>query len=112
MAGTRGRLFTASIVSLITLGLAGCASVQGEDNPSESAEEPTEVVPSEPDVEQLVIPEGVSARGVVLAALLLANGDIARAVEEGLVSPDEVEIAREAVAGGTLQQWVEAAEGQ
>jgi hypothetical protein len=46
---------------------------------------------------------------VLLAAYLLRSGDISLAVEEALVSPAEVELAREAIAENTLQDWVERA---
>lgn len=54
-------------------------------------------------------PEGVTAKGVLLAAYLLRSGDISLAVEEALVSPAEVELAREAIAENTLRDWVERA---
>jgi hypothetical protein len=55
------------------------------------------------------LPEGVSAKGVLLAAYLLRSGDISLAVEEALVSPAEVELARQAIAENTLQDWVDRA---
>ena len=58
------------------------------------------------------VPSGVKPEAVVLAALLIENGDIVTAVEEGLVSPEEVELARKAIAENTLQDWVNAAENK
>ncbi len=37
------------------------------------------------------------------------RGDIARAVEEALVSPEEVELARKAIAENNPQEWVDRA---
>ena len=71
-------------------------------------EEPVAVPPKE-SVEQVSLPPGVTAQGVVLASLLLANGDIERAVEAALVSPEEVELARKAIEDDTLQEWVDRA---
>lgn len=52
----------------------------------------------------------VSAEGVVLAAVLLSTADIEASVAEGLVTPDEVDEARRAIEGGTLDEWRELAE--
>ena len=60
----------------------------------------------------IVVPDGVSPKAVVFAALLIRNGDIVGAVEGGLVSPLEVELARMALADGTLQEWVDLAEAK
>jgi hypothetical protein len=59
---------------------------------------------------ELKLPEGSTAEGVVLAAVLIPNGDITRAVEEGLVTPEEVELALAAIAEGNLQDWVDLAQ--
>ena len=60
----------------------------------------------------LSIPEGVSPEAVVLAALLIKNGDVAAAVEEGLISPEEVELARKAISENSLQAWIDVAENK
>jgi hypothetical protein len=93
--------------TLVAMGLAallvtaGCTSdIPAEPVASEARGE------SESSLTEVELPEGVTARGVVLAAYLLSSGDIARAVEEALVSPDEVELARQALAEGSLQEWV------
>jgi len=57
----------------------------------------------------LALPEGVTPEGVLLAAYILRSGDISLAVEEALVSPAEVELAIQAIAENTLQDWVERA---
>lgn len=93
--------------AVLCVGLVGCVS---QPTPNEAIDsEAQQAETAEVAEEGLVIPEGVSPQGVVLAAFLLANGDIARAVEEALVSPEEVELGREALATDTLQLWVDAA---
>lgn len=47
----------------------------------------------------------VTARGVVLAAVLLVAGDIDKAMGQGTVTQAEVDAAREAMADGTLDMW-------
>lgn len=58
----------------------------------------------------LPVSDTVSAEGVVLAAVLLSTADIEASVAEGLVTPDEVDEARRAIAAGTLDEWRELAE--
>ena len=58
---------------------------------------------------ELPLPEGVTAEGVLLAAYLITSGDISLAVEQALVSPSEVELARKAMDEDTLQDWVDLA---
>lgn len=58
------------------------------------------------------LPPDVTASGVVLAATLLAAGNIDDAVASGLVTPAEVDEARAAIESGTLQRWVDLAEGK
>lgn len=86
--------------------VAGCTGSSPEGLPPEP-EMSDETTQSPINLEDL--PADVSPEGVIVAALLLQSGDIARAVEEGLVSPAEVEYAREAIQEGTLQLWVDAA---
>ena len=91
----------AGTLILAGLVLVGCV---GPDAPPE--EEPA--APPSDEVEAYApLPPGVTAQGVVLASLLLASGDIERAVEAALVSPEEVELARDAIEAGTLQEWID-----
>ena len=70
-----------------------------------------ENLPTTPPISNsLVVPEGVKPEAVVFAALIIKNGDIIGAVEEGLVSPIEVGLAQAAIADGTLQQWIDYAQ--
>lgn len=47
----------------------------------------------------------VSAFGVILAAVLLASGDVEQAVADGVVTAAEVDAAAAAVRDDTLSQW-------
>ena len=84
-------------LGMIPLSMAGCAS---------SSVAPTVVDNGIPTP----LPADVSASGVVLAAYLMTSGDIESAVAEGLVSPTEVDLAKKAIADGTLESWVELAQ--
>lgn len=86
---------------------AGCSSDDQDDSDGLGGQEDVSV----PDIvgTELELPEGVTAEGVVLAAYLLSSGDITRAVEEALVSPGEVDLAREAISEGSLQEWIDRA---
>ena len=87
--------------------LASCTDT--EISPNQNLTSP-EIAPSASDSQPLDVPEGATPHGVVLAAFILSNGDITRAVEEGLVTPIEVELARTAIQDGILQQWVDLAD--
>jgi hypothetical protein len=101
---------------LAWLGLAGlllssgCSFDSGKN--SDLSGEQVEGGNSDGEEVELELPEGVTAHGVLLAAYLLTHGDIARAVEEALVSPAEVDVARDAIANGSLQGWVDKATKQ
>ena len=97
----RLRLVGLSVGALLLI--SGCTS-EGIEAPVPAKQELINGPNSgESDIE---LPEGVTAQGVILAAYLLTSGDIARAVEEALVSPEEVELARKAIEEDSLQEWV------
>lgn len=105
----RGLLLAASAVFLLVL--TGCTAneLQPAPTPAEVVEEPTiekQDVSSVPDP----LPEFVTAKGAVLATVIIATGNVSSAIEQGLVSPQEVDLARKAIAEGTVQDWVDAAE--
>lgn len=52
----------------------------------------------------------VTARGVVLAAVVLVAGDVDTAISDGTVTAAEVEAARSAIADGNLDLWRQRAE--
>jgi hypothetical protein len=56
------------------------------------------------------LPENVTAKNVLVAAILLSTSDIDGAVAEGLVTPAEVDAAAAAIKNGTLDLWRQRAE--
>ncbi len=52
----------------------------------------------------------VTARGVVLAAVLLVAGDVDKALAKGVVTASEIQAARKAISDGTLDMWRQRAE--
>ncbi|MFM6967618.1 MAG: hypothetical protein ACKOWN_01635 [Microbacteriaceae bacterium] len=52
----------------------------------------------------------LSAKGVVLAAVVLVAGDVDKALADGTVTASEVEAARKAITEGTLDLWRQRAE--
>lgn len=66
-----------------------------------------------PDDETEITLEGdAMASRVLLAAILLATGDIDKAIVDGLVTPADVEAAVNALENGTLDAWREQAEAE
>lgn len=61
-------------------------------------------------ISTMTLPADVSARGVLLAAVLLSTSDIEGALAEGLVTPAEVDLAQAAIDDGMLDQWRQRAE--
>jgi hypothetical protein len=62
--------------------------------------EPAFTVPEEVD-----LPSGSSPLGVVTAGILMASGDVTKALENGQITPSEVKYAALAIEEGTLDQW-------
>ena len=104
------------VVALVTLsGLllaaSGCAESAAEPNPPAYPASPTAPVEEEPtSAVPDPLPEFVTAKGVVLATVIIATGNVSSAIEQGLVSPQEVDLARKAITEGHVQDWVDAAE--
>lgn len=90
-SGLRGAVLAGFVVAGL---LSGCTVV-----PAESVTD-TEVR----------APDSITAKGVILAAVLLSTADITASVAEGLVTPAEVDAAREAIKDGTLDEWRQKAE--
>lgn len=94
--------------------LSACS---GDDEPTTSVPEsvaaPSTDAPGDPTAPaESEPPDDVTASGVVLAATLIAAGNIDDAVASGLVTPAEVDEARAAIEDGTLDRWVALAEGR
>lgn len=73
--------------------------------PSDSDTASTLTMPS-----SVQLPNGSNALGVVTAGVLIASGDISKAIETGQVTPSEVKYARLAIEEGTMDLWRELAE--
>ena len=97
----------------ISLSLLLCACSQSSQGPIPAGEPSGATQPVTPRDASFIpnpLPEHVTAKGVVLATLIIATGNVASAIEQGMVSPQEVELARKAIAEGKVQEWVDAAE--
>ncbi len=70
--------------------------------------EPADGVPEIPEVPDELVPvEGeVDGEGVLIAAIVVATGDVEAALDQGVITPAEVEAAIGAIADGTLSEWV------
>ncbi len=102
MSAHRG-LVAGAVLALLTL--VGCS---GSDDVSSkgAATAVRELAASITDA------DAVRPSGVLLAAVVLATGDIEAAVADGLVSPEEVDAAVAAVTAGDLDRWRVAAESR
>ena len=94
----------ASIVAVSVLAACGSAD---DDSSTENGSTPDADTSAVVDVG----PGDVEPDKVILASVLLAVGDVDTALAEGLVTADEVDSAVEALADGTLGEWVDRAEG-
>lgn len=94
----------AALVVVCGLALAACSSDQSSDNTSVS-------IPD--DTTTTVVPDDtVDADNVLLAVALLEIGDVDAAIADGIVNPDEVDAAALSVAEGTLDGWINLADGR
>lgn len=89
-----------SCAAVIALSVSSCAP----------AAQPAVTPSATHDILSRKLPLDVSAKGVLLAAVLLSTADISSAVESGLVTPAEVAIAQQAIDDGTLDFWRQRAE--
>jgi hypothetical protein len=93
----RRQAFATAALAVVALWtLAGCAAAVPTESMSVLAGNEILTADLGPDV---------SARGVVLAAVLLVAGDVDKAVKNGVVTESEVLEARQAIADGTLDIW-------
>lgn len=92
---TRIKLLSAIAIAATVVVVAGCSN--------SPAPEPT--ISLSPSAQASLAANGVSAAGVVLAGLLISTGEVSHAVEKGLVTPEEVDLAQTAIKDGTLKAW-------
>lgn len=107
----RHRAVFALVCIPLSLVLSACS--QGSQVPTPTGESSGVTRPVTPQDTSSIpdpLPEHVTAKGVVLATVIIATGNVASAIEQGMASPQEVDLARKAIAEGTVQEWVDAAE--
>jgi len=92
----RSIAIAAMLFAGITGSLAGCAP--SVDNETMSVIDGNEILTAD-------LGSYVSAKGVVLAAVLLVAGDVDKGLAQGVVTPAEVDEARIAIDSGTLDMW-------
>lgn len=86
--------------------LSACGSDDSEDEGGSVGDDTSAVVDVLPDG----VPDDVQPDKVLLAAVLLAAGDVDTALSEGLITAEEVDRAAEALDTGTLNDWMDRAE--
>ncbi|MEO1062794.1 MAG: hypothetical protein AAFZ07_15385 [Actinomycetota bacterium] len=79
--------------------------VEGSPETTAPAEPAATELPVLPDQVQPIEGE-VDGEGVLVAAIVVATGDIDAALDEGIVTPAEVEAAILAIEDGTLSEWI------
>jgi hypothetical protein len=97
----RSALAAVALAVASTLMLAGCAT---------SVPTSTTTILAADEILTADLASDVTARGVVLAAVLLVAGDVESALDKGAVTAAEVNTAQAAVDEGTLDVWRQRAE--
>jgi hypothetical protein len=99
--GRRTSAITIALACVLPLSLSACAS--GVPTETTSIIEGNDILTAD-------LGATVTAKGVVLAAVVLVAGDVEKALDEGTVSAAEVAAAREAIEAGNLDLWRQRAE--
>lgn len=106
-------------VLLVCLLFVGCGSDDESPVPVASSDPAGEVIPevtlvvraavddTGPAVSPVASGYDLDPIGVLLAALLLASGDVEEAVAAGLLRPVEVDVALLAISSGTIDDWID-----
>lgn len=89
------------MVTLAATALSGCSSSMASS---------TTATADAGNVLTMTLPTDVTAAGVIAAAVIIRAGSIEDAVANGTVTPAEVDLARQALAEGTLELWAQRAE--
>ena len=97
----RSALAGAAVTVVSVLFLTGCATEVPTSTTTILAAD--EILTSD-------LASGVTAQGVLLAAVLLVAGDVEAALDKGIVTSAEVNTAQLAVDEGTLDVWRQRAE--
>ena len=99
--GRRTAAMTIALACVLPLALSACSS--GVPTETTSIIEGNDILTAD-------LGTDVTAKGVVLAAVVLVAGDVEKALTEGTVTAAEVAAAREAIAAGNLDLWRQRAE--
>ncbi len=104
----RARRFISGL--FIVAVLTGCGNDASDDTITTTTSPVTTVTPTNSVESTTIAPDGAEeapeAIGVVLAAVLLAAGDVESGVAGGVVAPAEVDQAAVAIETGTLDTWI------
>jgi hypothetical protein len=93
------KLLARSVVAVLLVGTAITGLSACQSQPSGAA---LEILTQQ-------LPSDVTAKGIVLAGVLLQSGDIEKAVSAGIVTPAEVDMAKKAIDLGNMKYWAERA---
>lgn len=112
----RGRVRTSAVLCAGAMSIIGAACSDDSEpitTTPDSVVTPSTDAPVDSTVAgETELPDDVTASGVLLAATLIASGNVQDAVASGLVTPAEVDEAIAAIESDTLDRWVALAEGQ
>lgn len=107
------------MIGIGAIGLVACTAGAQDPIPSVRSDPAEEVTPSVtvsanrvvsdtgPEVEINRGAYDLDPNGVLLAAIIIMNGDVEQAVAAGVLRPVEVDVALLAMSSGTLDDWVE-----
>jgi hypothetical protein len=96
MSRTTGR--TTAALAMLVVTLLGCTLPDDDAEPPPAPDQPAVVAPGEAD-----------ALRVLLAVVILTAGDVDAAVAEGVVTPEELDLASEAIDTGSVTALFEEA---
>jgi hypothetical protein len=96
MSRTTGR--TTAALAMLVVTLLGCTLPEDDAEP-----------PPAPDQTAVVVPDDIAALRVLLAVVVLTAGDVDAAVAEGVVTPEELDLASEAIDTGSVSALFEQA---
>lgn len=97
-------------MSAVALALALLVTGCSPDNPPKPGAAPSAQPTSQSTILTQPLPSRVTARGVLVGAVLLTTADIKAAIAKKIVTAEEVAAARLAIKDRTLGQWRSRAE--
>lgn len=96
MSRTTGR--TTGALAMLIVALLGCTLPDDDAEPRPA-----------PDPPAVITPDGIAALRVLLAVVILTAGDVDAAVAEGVVTPEELDLASRAIDTGSVAALFEQA---